>query len=182
MSRIGKTPIMLPGGVTVSLADEQISVQGPKGSLQLKLPSMLKMQIQNNSITLSEEIPDNANIHGLYRSLISNAVLGVSVGWNKNLELVGVGYKAQGTGNEITLLVGFTHPVKIQAPANISFTVTDNTKITISGIDKKMVGEIAAKIRNVKPPEPYKGKGIRYAGEIVRKKAGKAVKAAGVPA
>ena len=159
-------------------------VKGPKGSLTLVVPNHLAVKKEASQLVVSvtDSHPDHKSRHGLFRTLVNNAILGVTRGWERHLELVGVGYKAHGGGNEITLNVGFTHQVKVVAPANVSFQVTDNTKITVSGIDKKMVGEIAAKIRAIKPPEPYKGKGIRYTGEVVRKKAGKAVKAAGSPA
>lgn len=184
MSRVGKTPIDVPAGVTVTEKDGQVTVVGPKGNLTLLIPDGIKTQLEANKleIRLTRETGDLGSIHGLFRTLVQNSVTGVTKGWEKTVELVGVGYKAAGGGAEVTLNVGFTHPVKMTAPVGITFKVDENTKITISGIDKKMVGEVAAKLRAVKPPEPYKGKGIRYVGEVVRKKAGKAVKAAGAPA
>lgn len=180
MSRIGNQSIEIPEGVTVTLASETLTVKGAKGTLSVDIPKALKLVTENKMVKISttDESKDVKSLHGLVRSLVQNAVVGVTKGWEKNLELVGVGYRAAGGGKEITLSVGFSHPVKISAPSDISFTIKDNTKLTVSGTDKKKVGEIAAMIRRVKPPEPYKGKGIRYAGEVIRKKAGKAVKAA----
>lgn len=183
MSRIGNTIINLPANVKVNLEGDQVEVQGQKGSLKLKFPSRIKVVEEGKTlkVTQIDAKYKNDQIHGLFRSLLNNAVIGVDSGWEKTVELVGVGYKALGGGNEVTLNIGFTHPVIIKAPADIVFKVSDNTKVTVSGIDKKLVGEIAAKLRAFKPPEPYKGKGVRYLGEVVRKKAGKAVKATGAP-
>lgn len=182
MSRIGKMSITIPDNVTVSVQADQIVVKGPKGELQLNLPPGFELDNQAKIVRVvaSKEGLYEPNIHGLFRSLLNNAIIGVTQGWEKTVELVGVGYRATGGGQELNLTVGFSHPVKMMAPAGVGFTL-GKTTITISGIDKKQVGEIAAKVRAVRPPEPYKGKGIRYSGEIVRKKAGKAVKTAGVP-
>ena len=184
MSRIGKTPIDLPQGVTASLSGSLLKVVGPKGNLTLKVPESLAVTITGNVITvkISGSDPILNQVYGLTRTLIQNAVTGLTRGWEKTVELVGVGYKVSGGGSEVTLLVGFTHPVKVTAPPSVTFQIKDNTKIIISGIDKMLVGEVAARRRAIKPPEPYKGKGVRYLGEIVRKKAGKAVKAVGAPA
>mgnify|MGYP001590926548 CR=1 FL=1 len=180
MSRIGKTPIYIPNSVALETGESQVVVKGPKGTLTVPFDRRISAVVKDGQLVLEiQKGTDIANLHGLTRAIIANAVKGVSEGWEKQIELVGVGYRAQGGGNEISLTVGFSHPVKIIAPIGITFQITDNTKIIISGPDKKTVGEIAAKIRLIKPPEPYKGKGIRYAGEVVRKKAGKAVKAAG---
>jgi len=181
MSRIGKAIIEIPPGVTLEEKNSVVSVVGPKGTLTLTLPTGFHIEKKENTILVTNKSTDLhlGNIHGLYRSLLNNIVIGVTKGWEKTVELVGVGYKATGGGNEVSLSVGFTHQVKFVAPKDITFKISDNTKLTISGIDKKIVGEIAAQIRATKPPEPYKGKGIRYLGEIVRKKAGKAIKAAG---
>ncbi|RJR16068.1 50S ribosomal protein L6 [Candidatus Microgenomates bacterium] len=180
MSRIGKSPISIPAGVTVEKTDSKVLVKGPKGTLTVEVPKELKVAIKDTILTVEvmQSEQNVANKHGLVRSLIYNAVYGVTKGWEKKLELIGVGYRAQGSGRELNLTVGFSHPVKFTADEGISFTVSDNTKITVSGIDKKTVGEVAASVRKVRPPEPYKGKGIRYQDEVVRKKAGKAVKAA----
>lgn len=181
MSRIGIVPITIPAGVTIHKDGSVVMVTGPKGSVGVTVPSALEVAVSENvlRITTIDESKNSNSLHGLVRTLLNNAVLGTTTGWEKTLELVGVGYRAAGSAKELTLTIGFSHPVIVTAPENISFAVKDNTKIVISGIDKKIVGEIAAKLRAIRPPEPYKGKGIRYQGEVVRKKAGKAVKAAG---
>ena len=183
MSRIGKTPIIVPKDVTLTHGEGAVEVKGPKGTLHVSVPPGLHIVISPTQIEIKTQENGRKlhSIHGLFRSVLANAVTGVTTGWQKTVELVGVGYRAMGGGNEVTLQVGFTHSVKKVAPKDINFKIID-TKIIISGIDKMMVGEIAAQIRAVRPPEPYKGKGIRYAGEVIRKKAGKAVKAAGAPA
>lgn len=181
MSRIGKMPITIPIGVTIEKKEGEVVVKGARGSLTLPIDRRFLVDMKDNQVMVTA--PKNSgevkHLHGLIRSLIANAVIGVVKGWEKSVELIGVGYRAQGGGSEVTLTVGFSHPVKITASKDTLIAITDNTKITISGIDKKEVGETAAMIRAVKPPEPYKGKGIRYRGEVVRKKAGKAVKAVG---
>ena len=181
MSRIGNVPITIPAGVTIRNDGRVVTVSGPKGSVTVPVPSILEVVVADNAlrITAANESKNSKSLHGLVRTLLNNAVLGTTMGWEKTLELIGVGYRAAGSAKELTLTIGFSHPVVVTAPENISFAVKDNTKIVISGIDKKIVGEIAAKLRAIRPPEPYKGKGIRYQGEVVRKKAGKAVKAAG---
>ena len=183
MSRIGNMTIDLPPGVTLEIMAGKAVIKGAKGMLELPIDPAIKVTVAGSILTVVNNRGDEAkNLHGLTRALLGNAVVGVTKGWDKTVELVGVGYRAQGGGSEVTLIVGYTHPVKITAPKDVTFTISDNTKIKIDGPDKKIVGEIAAQIRSVKPPEPYKGKGIRYLGEVVRKKAGKAVKAAGAPA
>ena|SRR5258708_481429 len=181
MSRVGNNPITIPSGVTVTQEKDLLAVNGPKGSLSQKILSEVKVEIAENKVTVKRKKEDSfsRSVHGLTRSLINNMVLGVSEGWTKNLEMVGVGYRVQGGGDTLTLSVGYSHPVTINAPEGITFAVTDNTKILVSGIDKTLVGQIAANIRDVKPPEVYKGKGIRYQGEYVRRKPGKAGKAVG---
>lgn len=182
MSRIGKTLIIIPKEVTLKQEGDVIEVKGPKGTLKVVMPAYLQLAITPTQVEVKiKEGNELYNIHGLFRSILFNMIVGVTQGWQKTVELIGVGYRATGGGNEVTLQVGFTHPVKIAAPKDVSFQIVD-TRIIISGIDKIVVGETAARIRAVRPPEPYKGKGIRYLGEIVRKKAGKAVKAAGAPA
>jgi large subunit ribosomal protein L6 len=176
MSRIGKKPIQIEKDVKVTLTDTNVHVEGPNGTLDVKIPLELKVAIEGEVMTL--EIKDDPSSLGLYRSLIANAVKGVKEKWTKTLELVGVGFRATTTGSELVLNVGFSHPVKIPAPSGITFTVVEN-KIKVIGADKYTVGEIAANIRRVKKPEPYKGKGIRYEGEVIRKKLGKAAKAVG---
>lgn len=181
MSRVGNNPISLGQGVEVNVEGNTVSVVGPKGKLEMEFLPQVKVEKQDDKIIVSRKSDDklSRSVHGLTRALINNMVVGVREGWSKNLEMVGVGYRAAGGGNTITLSVGFSHPVSVQAPEGISFSVADNTKITIAGIDKNLVGQVAANIRAIKPPEVYKGKGIRYQGEYVRRKAGKAGKAAG---
>lgn len=179
MSRIGNQPIIFDKEVQISFNGEEMDVKGPKGQMKITLPSGLKCQIDENMIKISaSENLHIGNLHGLFRSLIQNAVIGVTKGWSKTLELIGVGYRAQTNGQELILNLGFSHPVNMKAPEGISFTVAEN-KITVSGFDKYLVGEIAANIKRLKPPEPYKGKGVRYLGEFIRKKAGKAAKTVG---
>lgn len=181
MSRIGNAPIQIPNNVTITLDDGAISVSGPAGQLSLPITKGVKVEVNDQTLTVKRHSDDRfaRSLHGLTRALINNMVVGVDKGWEKKLELVGVGYRSQTSGDKITLSVGYSHPVEITAPAGIKFAVADNTKITVSGIDKNLVGQIAAKIRAVRPPEPYQGKGIRYAGEYVRRKAGKAAKVGG---
>jgi large subunit ribosomal protein L6 len=181
MSRIGKSPITLPDGVTLTSEAGVVVVKGPKGEMRVPIVSGVGVEVKDTQVLVSttDVSARGSSLHGTMRTLVNNALVGVHQGWSRTLELVGVGYRAQTTGKELNLQIGFSHPVKCSAPEGIIFAVADNTKITVSGIDKKMVGEVAAKLRSLKPPEPYKGKGIRYLGEKVRKKAGKAVKAAG---
>jgi len=181
MSRIGNNPIVLPQGVEVTFADDMVLVKGPKGELQMPMHKAIKVEEEEGKLIVKRkrENQEGRSMHGLIRTLINNMVVGVTTGWTKNLEMVGVGYRAQGGGTTMTLNVGYSHPVKIEAPEGITFTVADNTKLSVAGIDRALVGQIAANIRAVKSPEVYKGKGIRYVGEYVRKKAGKAGKAAG---
>ena len=178
MSRIGNAPILIPAGVTVEKTEGHIVVNGGKGKLEISIDSRVDVQMKDGQIIISRKNEEKATkaMHGLTRALIANMVTGIEKGWSKNLELVGVGFRAQTDGKKLTLNVGFSHPVDVQAPEGIQFEVKDNTKITVSGIDKQLVGETSAKIRAIKPPEPYKGKGIRYEGEYIRRKAGKAGK------
>lgn len=175
MSRIGNMPIQVPQSVNVNIEGQKVVVKGPMGELNLEIQPQIKIEMADNQIIVKRKKEDriSKSLHGLTRSLIANMVIGVEKGWEKKLELVGVGFRAQGGGDKLTLNVGFSHPVEILAPEGVKFTVTDNTKITVSGFDKILVGQIAATIRKVRPPEPYQGKGIRYAGEYVRRKAGK---------
>jgi len=178
MSRIGNAPITIPNGVTVDQTGSHLVVSGSKGKLELDLQRGIEVAINDNVISVSRKNEQQKvkALHGLSRSLINNMVIGVSSGWTKNLELVGVGYRVAGGGDKLSLAVGYSHPVEITAPEGINFEVTDTTKITVSGISKEQVGQVAAKIRDVRKPEVYKGKGIRYQGEHVKKKAGKAGK------
>lgn len=181
MSRVGGAPIVIPAGVEVLIEDHLINVSGSKGKLSYEARPEVKVAVEEGKIIVSRKKNDrlSRSLHGLTRALLNNMVEGVSKGWTKNLELVGVGYRAQGGGDTLSLAVGYSHPVQVKAPEGITFAVTDNTKISVSGIDRHLVGQVAANIRAVKPPEVYKGKGVRYAGEYVRRKAGKAGKAAG---
>ncbi|MCL4367364.1 50S ribosomal protein L6 [Patescibacteria group bacterium] len=179
MSRIGDAPINIPDAVNVEVVGRLVKAIGPLGQLELEHRPEIKVEHIEKQLIVKKNRKDQQvrALHGLTRSLINNMVIGVEKGWQKRLELVGVGFRAQTSGEKLTLNVGFSHPVEITAPAGVKFAVEDNTKIIISGIDKYLVGQIAATIRAVKPPEPYQGKGIRYAGEHVRRKAGKAGKA-----
>ena len=174
MSRIGKKPIIIPDGVTVKVAGSLITVKGDKGELQKTLPRELKADLADKEIriTTSVETKKTSALWGLYRSLVANMVEGVSGGFNKKLEFEGVGFKALVEGDALVMQLGFSHPVRFKAPAGIKFTVEKNT-ITVVGYDKKLVGDIAAQVRRLKPAEPYKGKGIHYKGESIRRKAGK---------
>ncbi len=185
MSRIGKKPIKIPDGVTVKVDGGVVSVVGPKGALNFNFRPEIKISVADNVINVDRVSETNKakSLHGLCRTLVENMIMGVTTGWNKGLEMVGVGYRGALEGTTLVLNVGFSHPVKFEAPEGITFTVLDNTKINVSGIDKQLVGETSAKIRRIRPPEPYKGKGIRYIGEVIRRKAGKAAaKAVGGPA
>lgn len=179
MSRIGNSPILIPPAVTVDIEGHKVLAKGPLGELSLQVNPQIKVEKEEQQVIVKRKKEDkiSKSLHGLIRSLIANMVTGVEKGWQKRLELVGVGFRSQTDGSKLTLNVGFSHPVEITAPDGIKFAVEDNTKILVSGIDKIKVGQIAAIIRDVRPPEPYKGKGIRYSGEYVRKKAGKAGKA-----
>lgn len=178
MSRIGNAPIIVPSTVTVEIEGQKVSAKGPLGELSLQANPQVKVEMEDQQIIVKRKKEDklSKSLHGLTRSLIANMVTGVEKGWQKRLELIGVGFRSQTDGSKLTLNVGYSHPVDITAPEGIKFVVEDNTKIVVSGIDKHKVGQIAAIIRDVRPPEPYKGKGIRYSGEYVRKKAGKAGK------
>jgi len=179
MSRIGKTPITIPSGVDVSLAGQDVTVKGPKGSLEQTLPEPISLSIEDGEInvTRSDELRQTKALHGLSRSLVNNMVIGVSEGFRKDLEIIGVGYRAAAKGkNKIELALGFSHPISVEAPDGIEFDVPEPTKIGVIGIDKQVVGQVAAEIRGYRKPEPYKGKGVRYVGERVIRKAGKAGK------
>ncbi|MDQ8737800.1 50S ribosomal protein L6 [Paenibacillus sp. LHD-38] len=178
MSRIGRKPIQVPNGVTINLDNTVITVKGPKGSLSREIHKDMKVNVTETEI-LVERPSDNKlhrSLHGTTRSIIANMVSGVTDGFSKNLELVGVGYRANKAGDKIVLNVGYSHPVEIAPDNGIEFEVPANTKITVRGIDKELVGATAAKIRSVREPEPYKGKGIKYEGERIIRKEGKAGK------
>ncbi|NJL38029.1 MAG: 50S ribosomal protein L6 [Leptolyngbyaceae cyanobacterium SM1_4_3] len=178
MSRIGKRPIPIPAKVTVTIAGQQVVVKGPKGELSRVLPAEVEVTQEGETLLIKRRTESRAarQRHGLSRTLVSNMVEGVSQGFQRRLEIQGVGYRAQVQGRNLTLNVGYSNPVQIAPPEGIQLAVENNTNVLISGIDKEIVGNIAARIRAVRPPEPYKGKGIRYAGEMVRRKAGKAGK------
>ena len=178
MSRIGKKPVEIPAKVKVDIdGSGKVAVEGPKGKLDWKLPRGIKANVAENQVSLvrNAETRSLKALHGLSRALINNMVVGVSEGFTKNLEIEGVGFKAAVQGRNLNLSLGFSHPVLFPIPEDIKITVTDNTKIAISGVDKKTVGQVAADIRGYYPPEPYKGKGVRYAGEQIRRKEGKTV-------
>lgn len=176
MSRKGKIPVQILSGVEVTIADSKISVKGPKGSLEQVLTHGINVAKENDQIvvTLDESSNENKNFHGLYRTIIENLIVGVTKGFEKSLEMIGVGYRAAVKGKDLDLQVGLSHPSIMPIPDGIEVKVEKNTKIIISGIDKQKVGQFAATIRSIRPPEPYQGKGIRYVGEFVRRKAGKA--------
>ena len=175
MSRIGRKPVTIPGGVTVSLADQTISVKGPKGELKRRLHADMTVSVDGSTLTVARPSDDQKHraLHGLTRALIQNMVDGVSKGFAKGLEIQGVGYKAEAKPYGLNLALGFSHPVAFKAPAGIKLSVENNTIVKVEGPDKELVGQIAAELRSLRPPEPYKGKGIRYKGEQVRRKAGK---------
>ncbi|MES1259262.1 MAG: 50S ribosomal protein L6 [Gemmatimonadota bacterium] len=175
MSRIGKKPIALPAGVTATIKGSEVTVKGPKGSLTRTLPTDIVATLDGNVVTVSRPSDENRHksLHGLSRTLIANMVEGVSNGYKTALEIQGVGYKAETKPYGINLVVGYSHPVEIKAPEGIKLVVETPTLVRVEGINKELVGQLAAEIRNVRPPEPYKGKGIRYVGEFVRRKAGK---------
>ncbi len=182
MSKIGKLPIEIVNGVTVTIEEQKVTVTGSKGTLSYTAPKGITVAIEDNKVIVGQEKgKENQTkaLFGLTRALLANLVKGVSTGFEKKLELAGVGFRAQTTGAELTLSVGFYHPVKIKAPTGITFAVVDNNKIVVSGSDKALVGNTAAVIRAVRAPEPYKGKGIKYEGEKIRRKAGKSAKAVG---
>ncbi len=179
MSRIGKKPISLPDGVSVTVEQgNTVQVKGPKGTLTQKIHGDIKVSIEDGVVTVERpsDVAEHRALHGLSRSLIQNMVTGVSEGFSKTLEIVGVGYRAQKQGKKLVLNMGYSHPVEMEEPAGIEFEVPAPTRILVKGIDKQLVGETAANVRKVRPPEPYKGKGIKYEAEHIRRKVGKAGK------
>ena len=177
MSRIGKEPVPIPSGVDVTLADGIVTVKGPRGELSESVPDGITVDIRDDEVvvTRASDEREHRSLHGLTRSLVANMVTGVTQGYTKSLEIVGVGYRAQARGSDgLIIQAGYSHPVEVTAPEGITFEVPTPTRITVSGADKQAVGQVAANIRAIRKPEPYKGKGIRYAGEQVRRKAGKA--------
>jgi large subunit ribosomal protein L6 len=178
MSRIGEQPITLPAGVTLAIDGPTVTVTGPKGELSQEIPAGIDVSLGDGlvSVTRRDEERETRSLHGLVRSLVNNMVVGVSTGFQKDLEIVGTGYRATAKGKGIELQLGFSHSITVDAPEGITFTLPRNTYIEIAGIDKQLVGQVAANIRALRSPEPYKGKGVRYANEHVKRKAGKAGK------
>ena len=178
MSRIGKKPIEIPSGVDVQIAGNVITVKGPKGTESVTFRDEVKVSVAENNIVVEPNSDDRKTgaLHGLFRTLIANAVHGVSKGFEKKLEIVGVGYRANMEGSNLNMVLGYSHPVLIVPPTGVSISVEANTKITVSGTNKQAVGDVAAYIRGKRPPEVYKGKGVKYEGEYIRRKAGKAGK------
>ena len=177
MSRIGKQPIEIPAGVTITVGESEITVAGPKGQLIVPVQPKTKVSVDGAvaTVTREDDEPKSRAWHGLQRALLNNAVQGVTKGYEKKLEIVGVGYRLSGGGQEIEMALGFSHPVKYKAPEGVQLT-TNKMEITVTGIDKQKVGQVAAEIRSLKKPEPYKGKGIKYVDEVILRKAGKAGK------
>jgi large subunit ribosomal protein L6 len=178
MSRIGRLPIEIPNGVDVTVTGSAVTVKGPKGELALTVASPIEVKIEDGQllVTRPDDERESRSLHGLTRTLIANQIIGVTNGYSKGLEIVGTGYRVQAKGGSLEFALGFSHSITVDPPAGISFAVEGNNKLTVHGIDKQAVGEVAANIRKLRKPEPYKGKGVRYAGEVVRRKAGKSGK------
>jgi large subunit ribosomal protein L6 len=178
MSRIGRLPIDIPTGVTVTVSGQDVAVKGPKGELSLRVKEPIEARMEDNQIlvTRPDDERESRSLHGLTRTLINNLIIGVTEGFEKKLQVVGTGYRLASKGQGVEFALGYSHPITVEPPAGITLTVEGNDKLTVSGIDKQAVGEVAANIRKLRKPEPYKGKGVRYAGENVRRKAGKAGK------
>ncbi len=181
MSRIGRLPITVPSTVDVTIDGRQVTVKGPKGTLSRELHPDMSVGLEEGTliVTRPTEQKTHKQLHGLTRTLVNNMVVGVTDGYRKGLEITGVGYRAALNGKKLTLNLGYSHPIEIDPPEGISFEVENPTRLAVVGIDKELVGQIAAKVRSTRKPEPYKGKGVRYAGEVVRRKAGKAGKVGG---
>jgi large subunit ribosomal protein L6 len=179
MSRIGRLPIPVPSGVEVTIAGSDITVKGPKGTLTHSVVTPISVEKGEDgvlTVTRPDDERESRSRHGLTRTLINNMVIGVTTGYEKKMEIAGVGYRVQAKGSDLEFALGFSHPVPVEAPPGITFTVENPTRFSISGIDKQQVGEVAANIRKLRKPDPYKGKGVRYAGETIRRKVGKAGK------
>ena len=178
MSRIGRLPIEIPTGVDVTVTGSAVTVKGPKGELALTVASPIEVKIEDGQllVTRPDDERESRSLHGLTRTLIANQIIGVTTGYSKGLEIVGTGYRVQAKGSSLEFALGFSHSITVDPPAGISFAVEGNNKLTVHGINKQAVGEVAANIRKLRKPEPYKGKGVRYAGEVVRRKAGKSGK------
>ncbi|MCZ9293858.1 50S ribosomal protein L6 [Corynebacterium meitnerae] len=175
MSRVGNAPIAIPNGVETKIDGQHVEVKGPKGTLSVDVPAPISAVVEDNQIVVSrpDDHRDNRSLHGLSRSLINNCVVGVTEGYKINMEIFGVGYRVQLKGKDLEFSLGYSHPILIEAPEGVTFAVDGNTKLSIEGINKQQVGQIAANIRRLRKDDPYKGKGIRYAGEQVRRKVGK---------
>jgi large subunit ribosomal protein L6 len=178
MSRIGRLPIDVPANVNVTIDGSAVTVKGPKGELALTVASPIEVKLQDGQLVVTRPDDERASrsLHGLTRTLIANQIVGVTDGYTKGLDIVGTGYRVAAEGSGITFALGYSHPITVQPPAGITFTVEGNNRVIVSGIDKQAVGEVAANLRKLRKPEPYKGKGVRYTGEIVRRKAGKSGK------
>ena len=178
MSRIGRLPIEIPAGVNVTVDGSAVTVKGPKGELALTVASPIEVKLEDGQLLVSrpDDERESRSLHGLTRTLIANQIIGVTAGYSKGLEIVGTGYRVQAKGSSVEFALGFSHSITVDPPAGITFAVEGNNKLTVHGIDKQAVGEVAANIRKLRKPEPYKGKGVRYAGEVVRRKAGKSGK------
>lgn len=178
MSRIGRLPIDIPSGVDITVDGELVTVKGPKGELQVRIAKPIQVEVADGQVQVSrpDDERESRSLHGLTRTLIANDIVGVTEGYSKQLEVVGTGYRVAAKGTGIEFALGYSHPIAVEPPAGISFTVEGNNKVTVSGISKQAVGEVAANLRKLRKPEPYKGKGVRYAGEQIRRKAGKAGK------
>jgi large subunit ribosomal protein L6 len=178
MSRIGKAPIPVPTGVEVNISGSDVTVKGPKGQLSLTVAAPITVALTDGQVVVSrpDDERESRSLHGLTRTLIANQIIGVTDGYTKGLEIVGTGYRVAAKGSSLEFALGYSHSITVDPPAGISFAVEGQTKIVVSGIDKQAVGEVAANIRKLRKPEPYKGKGVRYAGEVVRRKAGKSGK------
>ena len=178
MSRIGRLPIDIPSGVDITVNDDVVTVKGPKGELTIRIAKPIQVEIADGQVQVSrpDDERESRSLHGLTRTLIANDIVGVTEGYSKSLEVVGTGYRVAAKGTGVEFALGFSHPINVEPPAGITFAVEGNNKLTVSGISKQAVGEVAANIRKLRKPEPYKGKGVRYAGEQIRRKAGKAGK------
>jgi large subunit ribosomal protein L6 len=175
MSRIGKRPIPIPSGVTVSIGEEAVEVKGPKGQLRQPLPPGIRFEISNGEVkaALARDDGELRKFHGLARTLVSNAVQGVAEGFKRELDIVGVGYRAEVKGRQVVFALGYSHPIVLDIPPAIDITVDKQTHVTVTGVDRQLVGQVAANIRRMRKPDPYKQKGVRYTGEVLKKKAGK---------
>jgi large subunit ribosomal protein L6 len=181
MSRVGRLPIVIPSGVDVDVSDHHVVVRGPKGTLERDIAPLLSVVREDGQLRVERPSEDKRarELHGLTRTLINNMIVGVTEGYRRGLEIQGVGYRAQLVGTRLQLNLGYSHPIEIDPPEGIAFEVENPTRLAVTGIDKELVGRVAAKVRACRKPEPYKGKGVRYAGEVVRRKAGKAGKVGG---